>query len=177
MNKNSSGTCGSTAINLATLDYGAFVKNTGKEVSLQVGKDIAEQETKSLAEQFAKECIVGQKDDKDTNSRLALLLGGVEVEAECVKPIVQDQKLENLVKDLYKGADTPNVIGTGSTADAVRNELKTGSPTYGKFHSDKAKQYINALNSWIKKTPNALQADIDAANLLKQDLQNALDGN
>jgi hypothetical protein len=44
-------------------------------------------------------------------------------------PQVLEPKLKNLVNDLYKGAKTPKPYGTGSTADAVRNELLTGLPT------------------------------------------------
>lgn len=65
-------------------------------------------------------------------------------------PNVSDPKLKNLVSDLYKGAKGRNPIGTGSTADAVRNELSTGLPTHGRFHAQKAQEYINALSNWLR---------------------------
>lgn len=68
-------------------------------------------------------------------------------------PHVTNPKLANLVRDLYKGALTRNPIGTGSTADAVRNELKTRLPTGGTWHSDKARQYINALSNCCDEIP------------------------
>ena len=92
-------------------------------------------------------------------------------------PKVTDPKLGNLVNDLYKGAKVPNPIGAGSTADAVRNELATGLATNGKFHSQKAQEYINALSNWQKNTPNASQYDQMVAESLKRDLQSALGGN
>jgi len=49
--------------------------------------------------------------------------------------VVSDPDLANIVKDLYKGTTADVVIGTGSTADAIRNELKTGLKTGGKSHS------------------------------------------
>ena len=63
------------------------------------------------------------------------------------------------MNDLYKGAKGQNPIGTGSTADAVRNELTTGLATHGKFHSQKAQEYINALNNWQRRNPNASDYD------------------
>jgi hypothetical protein len=92
-------------------------------------------------------------------------------------PKVSDPKLANLVNDLYKGAKTKNPIGTGSTADAVRHELATGQPTGGRFHSDKAQQYVNALNNWLKRAPDASHYDRMVAESLKRDLESALAGN
>lgn len=112
----------------------------------------------------------------------AKLAGKVDDVAELVAkalpiPKVTDPKLGNLVNDLYKGAKGPNPIGAGSTADAVRNELATGLATNGKFHSQKAQEYINALSNWQKNTPNASQYDKMVAESLKRDLQSALGGN
>ncbi|MEK6747634.1 MAG: RHS repeat-associated core domain-containing protein [Pseudomonadota bacterium] len=89
-------------------------------------------------------------------------------------PTVSDPKLGNLVSDLYKGAKGQNPIGTGSTADAIRNELATGLPTHGTFHSQKGEQYTNALNNWLRKNPDASYHDRLVAESLKRDLQNAL---
>ena len=92
-------------------------------------------------------------------------------------PQVSNPKLNNLVNDLYKGAKTPNPIGTGSTADAVRNELLTGLPTGGRFHSQKAQDYINALQNFLRKNPNASNHDRMVAQSLLDDLTSALAGN
>ena len=43
--------------------------------------------------------------------------------ATAVVPRVQNSKLARLVSDLYKGARGRNVIGTGSTADAIHVEI------------------------------------------------------
>jgi len=91
-------------------------------------------------------------------------------------PQVADPKLQNLVRDLYKGAKGPNPIGTGSTADAVRNELLTGLPTQGRFHSVKAQQYINALSSWLRNNPNASHYDRLVAQSMLNDINAALGG-
>jgi hypothetical protein len=88
---------------------------------------------------------------------------------------VSDSKLKNLIDDLYKGAGSPRQIGAGSTADAIRNELKTGLLTEGKSHSQKGREYINALNNWLKNNANASDADRNIAEKLKQDLLDALD--
>jgi hypothetical protein len=94
-----------------------------------------------------------------------------------VTPKVTDPKLGNLVSDLFKGTKVPKPIGTGSTADAVRNELLTGLPTHGRFHSQKAQEYVNALTNWLKKNPNASHQDQLVATSLINDLLAALGGN
>lgn len=89
-------------------------------------------------------------------------------------PQVSDPRLKNLVSDLYKGAKSTAPIGTGSTADAIRNELATGLPTAGTFHSDKGSQYISALGNWLRKNPNASYHDRLVAESLRRDLSDAL---
>jgi hypothetical protein len=93
------------------------------------------------------------------------------------KPSITDPKLNNIVEDLYKGTKVPNRIGTGSTADAIRNELKTGQPTYGRFHSQKGREYVRALEKWLCNNPNASAADRAAAQQMLDDLRAALGGN
>jgi filamentous hemagglutinin len=66
-------------------------------------------------------------------------------------------------------------VGTGTTADAVRNELDTGQPTGGLFHSQKATEYSNALNKLLK-TGNLDAHDQIVARSLVQDLKNSLQG-
>lgn len=57
-----------------------------------------------------------------------------------VKPDVSNPKMQNIVNDVYKGQGGANTIGNGTTMDAVRNEIKTGLPTNGRFHSIKLKK-------------------------------------
>ena len=92
-------------------------------------------------------------------------------------PQASNEKLKNLVRDLYKGANSPKPIGTGSTADAVRNEIISGLPTGGTFHSQKAEQYIKALEKWLRMNPNATNQDRLIAQSLLDDLKAALQGN
>ena len=66
------------------------------------------------------------------------------------KPIVSNQKLKNIVDDLYKGQNGPNKIGNGTTMDAVRNEIMTGEATHGKFHTKKLEDYLNALERRLR---------------------------
>ena len=81
------------------------------------------------------------------------------------------------MKDLYKGAKTSSPIGTGNTADAIRNELETGLPTGGKFHTQKGQEYINALSNWLTRNPNASHYDRLVAESLNNDLKAAIGGN
>ena len=92
-------------------------------------------------------------------------------------PQVSNSKLKNYVDNLYKGAKGPNPIGTGSTADAVRNELRTGLPTHGRFHSQKAQETITGLTNWLRNNPNASHHDRLVAQSLLDDLKAALAGN
>jgi hypothetical protein len=89
-------------------------------------------------------------------------------------PVVSNTKLQNIVNDLYKGTTNPGRVGTGTTADAVRNELATGLATGGKFHSEKAQIYINGLNKVLKQDLTA--SDRLVAQSLLDDLTNALGG-
>ena len=97
-------------------------------------------------------------------------------DSSLARPTVEDSGLNNLVSDLYHGEGSPRQIGTGSTADAVRNELRTGLPTEGTWHMQKAEQYVVALNRWVANHPDAAASDITAARLLLQDLTDALEG-
>lgn len=92
-------------------------------------------------------------------------------------PVVRSVALKNIVRDLYKGIHSPQVIGTGSTADAIRYELRTGLPVGGRFHSQKGQEYINALNRWMRRNPNADHHDQLVAHSLRDDLTAALAGN
>ena len=76
----------------------------------------------------------------------------------------------------FRGQGCPP-YGTGSTADAVRYELKTGNKVGGKNHLQKAQDSIKALEKWIKNNPNANKSDIDTAQKYIKDLNNALNGN
>jgi len=52
---------------------------------------------------------------------------------------VKDKNLQNIIDFMYR----PNAkIGSGSTADAVRYELKTGENVAGKNHMQKAQEKV-----------------------------------
>jgi hypothetical protein len=87
------------------------------------------------------------------------------------KPAVKDAKLAGMMDDLYR-ADAK--IGSGSTADAVRHELATGEKVGGRTHSQKAQDYINGLQDWLKNNPKASPGDRAAAENVIKDLQDAL---
>jgi len=90
------------------------------------------------------------------------------------RPGVTDGKLGNIVRDLYKGENTGAPIGDGSTADAIREETKTGAQVGGRWHSEKGRQYKAALTNWKKNTPGADPADVTAADEILADLTDAL---
>jgi RHS repeat-associated protein len=90
------------------------------------------------------------------------------------EPTVSDQKLQNLVTNLWKGAKNPNPTGNGTTSDAVRHERATGQPVGGTFHTIKAQETVNALTKWLTKNPNASYVDRLVAQSLLDDLLDAL---
>jgi len=92
-----------------------------------------------------------------------------------IKPNVSNEKLKNIVNDLYKGQGGKNTIGNGTTMDAVRNEIRTGLPTNGKFHTQKLNDYLNALQRRLRA--GDLNAhDTSVVNSLIDDINKALSG-
>ena len=89
------------------------------------------------------------------------------------KPAVTDKALAGLVDKLYRPGAT---VGSGSTAAAIRQELATGQPVGGAFHSQKAKDGITALQKWLEKSPTAAPGDRAAAENIIRDMTNALGG-
>jgi len=93
------------------------------------------------------------------------------------KPQVRHWRLRRIVDDLWKGTTNPNRVGDGTTMDAVRNEIRTNVPTHGRFHSNKAREAINALDNWLRRYgPEATRTDRLWARQLRQELQRALEG-
>jgi hypothetical protein len=93
------------------------------------------------------------------------------------KPQVNHWKLRNIVDQLWKGTKNPNRVGDGTTMDAVRNELRTGRPTGGLFHSGKAREAVNALNNWLQRYgPQVSREDRLWARRLLSELEKALRG-
>jgi len=131
------------------------------------------------------DALIGQLDDNlciKTGGSTSICLGPAAIEGVASRvmstavPAVANSKLANIVSDLFKGAKGPNPIGTGSTADAIRNELITGVATGGKFHSQKGVEYVRALDNWLKNNLSASHYDRLVATSLKNDLINALGG-
>jgi hypothetical protein len=92
------------------------------------------------------------------------------------KPKVSDATLQNYVDNLYRGTTGTGRVGDGTTADAVRNELATGEPTGGRFHTTKAQETINGLRKWLNTNPNASYSDRVVAQSLLDDLLDSLRG-
>ena len=90
------------------------------------------------------------------------------------KPHTTDSELTGLLDKIYR---TNAKIGSGSTADAVRHELATGSQVGGRFHTQKAQDSIRALQRWSNKNPTARPGDRAAAENVIRDRQNALGEN
>jgi len=89
-------------------------------------------------------------------------------------PRVASQKLQNIVNDLYKGTTNPGRVGTGTTADAIRYELRTGERVFGRSHIQKGEDYLRALEKWLSENPTAPYHDRLVARSLADDLLDAL---
>jgi hypothetical protein len=89
------------------------------------------------------------------------------------KPAPSDPVVRDVVDKLWKGVDNPKRVGDGTTMDAVRNEIKTGRPTNGKWHSIKLQEQKNRLLRWIDENPGR-SYDRDVADKLIRRIDNAL---
>ncbi len=96
-----------------------------------------------------------------------------DLRAQMGRPKVHDPKLDKIIGENYReGAK----VGSGSTADAVRHELKTGERVGGRLHDQKARDTITTLEKWLKNNPSARPGDRAAAENVLKDLQNSLSG-
>jgi hypothetical protein len=88
------------------------------------------------------------------------------------KPSVSNERLRKAVDELYRpGAK----IGSGSTADAIRYELKSGRKIGGRSHIIKGRERLRQLERIL--TQENLSADDSAtARTLAEDLRRALGG-
>lgn len=94
-----------------------------------------------------------------------------QLRTEMEKPIVHDKKLQDVINKLYR----PNAeVGSGSTAAVIRQEIATGKPTKGTFHSQKGNDSIANLEKWLANNPKAVQTDRMAAKNIILDLKDAL---
>ncbi len=85
---------------------------------------------------------------------------------------VTDPKLRNRIDQLYRANAK---VGSGSTADAIRHELKTGELLSPKGHFQKGIEMRNGLMKDIK-SGRLNEVDTTIARRLVKDLQNALTG-
>lgn len=74
------------------------------------------------------------------------------------KPTAGSSKLQNIVDDIWKHAGRPGSKGDGTTFDALRNEIRTGKPSAGKFHYQKAADLMTGLHK-ILADPATSSAD------------------
>ena len=87
---------------------------------------------------------------------------------------------------LHRSSRSPGIkkhqIGTGSTADAIRYEIRSGDVVRGKArykvkgHIKKGKDMINALRNVLREEPLS-DADRRKAEMILRDLEMALEGN
>ena len=93
-----------------------------------------------------------------------------------VKPTVTNPQLQSIVDKIYKGQGGKGQIGNGTMMDAVRNEIKTGERTKGRYHSKKARQSVTQLKNRIGSGKLNVQ-EKQIARALIDDLKKALSGN
>lgn len=68
------------------------------------------------------------------------------------KPVVENQKLQNIIDNLYKGVDNPSRVGDGTTMDALKFELDNpGSQVGGRSHLIKSQETVNGLNKLLNR--------------------------
>jgi hypothetical protein len=93
--------------------------------------------------------------------------------ARMINPTVADPELAAFLNRLNRPTGT---VGNGSTAAAVREELRTGLPVNGSFHSQKAQNAIVRLERALRRTDISASDRRTIENVVR-DLRNALGGN
>jgi hypothetical protein len=91
------------------------------------------------------------------------------------KPSAGSSKLQNIVDDIWKHAGRPGSKGDGTTFDALRNEIRTGKPSAGKFHYQKAADLMSGLQKVIAD-PATSAADRQLARDLLEQFSDAWKG-
>ncbi len=104
------------------------------------------------------------------NNRFAFEKYKALLRAQMEKPYVVNPRLQEYVDLVYKPHAS---IGSGSTAAAIRHELATGGKVFGRLHSKKGGDMINALEKWLRSNPTARPGDRAAAENIIKDLRNA----
>ena len=92
------------------------------------------------------------------------------------KPNVTNQKLRNIVGNLYKHVGKSTRTGDGTTSAAIRREISTGEPTGGRMHITKGQESVRGLTKWLRDNPDASASDQLVARSLLDDLRRALGG-
>lgn len=95
------------------------------------------------------------------------------------RPTVQDDKLNDIVTNIYHGYGSPTQFATGGTGDAIRFEEITGQAIGGVIHAEsKGPQMLNALSNWLRSARGRAgsPSDVHAAQGMLQDLIGAMTG-
>ncbi len=87
-----------------------------------------------------------------------------------------DQKLQNIINNLYKGTPNPDRVGNSTTMDAIKEEMRTGQPVGGTFDSIKGAESAKGLQNWLQRNPNAPYGDRVVAQSLLDELRGAMGG-
>lgn len=96
--------------------------------------------------------------------------GKMPLEGRILLKISSNQTIKNVIKELYRpGAK----VGNGSTAAAIKKEIKTGELVGGHSHITKGKERAKQLEK-ILKTQNLSATDRMIANKMLKDLKKAL---
>jgi len=94
-------------------------------------------------------------------------------EGALTTPRVGSAKLQN-IDDLYKGTTNPGRVGTGTTADAIRYELRTGEQVFDRSDIQKSEDYVRGIENWLKRNPDADFYDRLVGRSVADDLLDAL---
>jgi len=84
------------------------------------------------------------------------------------KPTAGSSKLRNIIDDIWKHAGRPGSKGDGTTFDALRNEIRTGKPSAGKFHYQKAADLMTGLHKVLADPATSASDRALAEDLLRQ---------
>ncbi|MGZ3747519.1 MAG: pre-toxin TG domain-containing protein [Pseudobdellovibrionaceae bacterium] len=89
------------------------------------------------------------------------------------RPVVNDERLKEFLEDYWR---QDAKVGNGSTASAIRYELKTGKPVGEKWHTNKGQEALVFFSNWLKNNSTASASDRRVVENLILDLMDSLEG-
>ncbi|QIK62552.1 hypothetical protein G7068_04515 [Leucobacter viscericola] len=92
-------------------------------------------------------------------------------------PKVNNADLQNRLNQAYiRPGETSQIAGDGSLTTAIRYELRTGEKVGGSDHVKKGINVSNSIKKWLRLNPQGDPLDIQTAQRILKEIEDALNG-